>query len=101
MSLTFKLEVHIDNVEILYKIAKTLGIGSVNLGKTRPTAYFIVKKFEDITSVIIPIFKEFPLQTTKYLNFISFLDATLIKLNSDKERLAGAAHNYLKGILFN
>ena len=96
MRLTFQIEVHIDDVEILYKIAKTLGVGNVYLGKTRPTATFNVSKFGDITSVIIPIFKEFPLQTTKYLDFISFMDAALIILNSDKERLAVAAKNLSK-----
>ncbi len=96
IGLAFKIEVHIDDVEILYKIAKTLGIGNVYLGQTRPIAIFSVSKFGDITSVIIPIFKEFPLQTTKYLDFISFLDAALIKLNSNKERLAGGAKNLSK-----
>ena len=50
--------------------------------KTRDSALFIVYKFEDINSVIIPLFKNFPLQTTKYLDFINFADAASIILNS-------------------
>ena len=33
--------------------------------------------------VILPIFQEFPLQTTKYLDFTCFSEAILIKLNSE------------------
>lgn len=38
---------------------------------------------KDIINVLLPIFKEFPLQTTKYLDYINFSEAILIKLNSE------------------
>ena len=82
VSLNFAIEVHIDDIDVLHQIAKNLGIGVVDKGRTRPTAKFYVKNFEDIISVLIPIFKEFPLQTTKYLDFTCFMEAALIKLNS-------------------
>lgn len=82
ISLNFSIELHIDDVEVLYKIRKNLGVGEVEISKTRSSAIFHVSNFEDITSVLIPILKEFPLQTTKYLDFISFANAALIKLNS-------------------
>lgn len=82
MNLNFKIEVHIDDIETLYKIGETLGIGKVNKSNTRTSAKYCVNDFKDITSVLIPIFKEFPLQTTKYLDFTSFMNAALIKLNS-------------------
>jgi hypothetical protein len=66
----------------LYKIASTLGVGRVLKKKNRDSALFIISKFEDINSVLIPLFKNFPLQTTKYLDFISFADAASIILNS-------------------
>lgn len=68
----FSIELHVDDIEILHKIAQTLGVGSVNLVKTRDSAIFSVYKLDDIVRVIIPIFQEFPLQTTKYLDFTSF-----------------------------
>ena len=80
--LNFSIELHIDDVEVLYKIRENLGVGEVEISKTRSSAIFHVSNFEDITSVLIPILKEFPLQTAKYLDFISFADAALIKLNS-------------------
>lgn len=79
----FSIELHIDDVEILYKIAQRLGVGTVNLVKNRDSALFSVYKLDDIVRVILPIFQEFPLQTTKYLDFISFKEAVLIKLNTE------------------
>ena len=49
MSLRFTIEVHIDDVEVLYKIAQTLGIGKVLKNKHGSSALFFVTKFEDIT----------------------------------------------------
>jgi len=63
----FVIELHKDDVEILNKICKTLDIGSVRIYDNY--ARFTVSKFEEIVNIIIPIFKEFPLQTTKHLDF--------------------------------
>nr|YP_008964966.1 LAGLIDADG endonuclease [Annulohypoxylon stygium]AHB33525.1 LAGLIDADG endonuclease [Annulohypoxylon stygium] len=82
VGLRFTIEVHVDDIDILYKIKEKLDIGNVVITKTRSSARFYVEKFEDINSVIIPIFKQYPLQTTKYLDFANFLDAAFIKLNS-------------------
>lgn len=77
----FGIELHVDDIEILYKIAQTLGIGRVIKAKNRNTAYFYVNH-DDIIRVIIPIFQEFPLQTSKHLDFICFYKAVLIKFNT-------------------
>ncbi len=81
--MSFTIELHIDDVEVLYKIRENLGVGEIEIRKTRSSAKFYISNFEDITSVLIPVLKEFPLQTTKYLDFISFEEAALIKLNSN------------------
>lgn len=60
IGLRFIIEVHIDDAEILEKIAQTLGIGKILKNPNRSSALFFVTKFEDITSVLIPIFQEFP-----------------------------------------
>lgn len=87
VNLKFSIEVHMDDVEILHKIADNLGIGKVTFSKTNQSAVFSVNAFNDITSVLIPIFQEFPLQTTKHLDFTSFLEASLIKLDIKKAGL--------------
>lgn len=82
VSLIFTIELHKDDVEVLHKIANALGVGRVLVNKNKDSALFFVSKFEDITSVLIPLFKKFPLQTTKYLDFLSFEKAASIILNS-------------------
>ena len=68
---SFQIELHKDDKAILYKIAELLGVGFVYLPKTRNSVRFEVTKLEDIVRVILPIFEEFPLQTTKNLDFSS------------------------------
>lgn len=84
VSLIFTIELHKDDVEVLHKIANALGVGRVLVNKNKDSALFFISKFEDITSVLIPLFKKFPLQTTKYLDFLSFAKAASIILNSKK-----------------
>lgn len=79
MGLRFSIELHIDDIEVLHEIKKKLGIGAVRINKTGQSAIFVVNSFEEINSVVIPIFNEFPLQTTKYLDFTSFKHAAIIK----------------------
>lgn len=79
----FSIELHVDDIEVLHKIAQTLGVGLVRLVKGRDSAMFCVEKLDEIVRVIIPVFQEFPLQTTKFLDFTSFSEAVLIKWNSD------------------
>jgi len=78
----FRIELHLDDIEILHKIAKTLGVGKVKLVNKRYSALFIVSNFNEIIKVILPIFEAFPLQTSKNLDFICFSKAAKIKLNS-------------------
>jgi hypothetical protein len=83
VSFEFRINLHIDDIGVLKKIAKILDVGVVRINKDRNSAVFSVKKFNDIVRVILPIFQEFPLQTTKYLDFTCFSEAILIKLNSE------------------
>jgi len=76
--LKFSIELHIDDIGILNKIAQTLDIGRVTKINHRNSAIFYVINLEDITRVIIPIFQEFPLQTSKYLDFTCLLQAAQI-----------------------
>ena len=81
-SLRFSIELHKDDIEVLYKISNNLGVGSVLLNKSRNSAFFVINKLKDMNTVLIPLFRNFPLQTTKHLDFISFADAASIILNS-------------------
>jgi hypothetical protein len=78
----FTINLHSDDIEILHKIANTLGIGKVYLIKNRNSAVYTVNNFNDILKIILPIFKQFPLQTSKNLDFICFSKAVQLKLKS-------------------
>ena len=79
VSLRYHIELHVDDIKILHKIAQTLGVGKVVKYPKRNTAIYYVVNFNDIMKVIIPIFKKFPLQTTKHLDFTCFYEAASIK----------------------
>lgn len=85
VSFRFTIEVHKDDLPVLQKISETLGIGNIIVNKD--SASFVVNKFKDLLDIIIPIFQEFPLQTSKYLDFTCFYEAILIKLKVEKHLL--------------
>lgn len=81
-SLRFSIELYADDIGVLYKIAQTLGVGRLVKDKIGHSAVFYVVNLDDMIRVIIPLFQEFPLQTSKYLDFTFFSKAALIKSKS-------------------
>ena len=73
----FKIGIHIDDIATLKYIQQILGVGRIEISKDICT--YTVTKFEDIISVIIPIFTFTGLFTKKYLDFLDFKSAALIK----------------------
>ncbi len=71
-SFSFEITMHIDEEDLLKFIQQTLEVGKVSLSGN--TARFSVNRREDIAN-IISIFIKYPLQSTKYLNFLSFKKA--------------------------
>jgi hypothetical protein len=86
LSFRFIIELHVDDVKILEKICKILGVGRVSINGN--SARYQVSNIEQILKVIIPIFKEFPLQTTKYLDFVCFEQAINIFASLAKKKSA-------------
>lgn len=68
----FAICLHIDDKDVLFYINKRLKIGSVKI--KNKVAEFIVTKKADMV-IIFNIFNATPLNTTKYLNYISFKKA--------------------------
>jgi hypothetical protein len=63
---------HIDDLEVLKHIQKTLKIGTVFI---KPKiAEFVVRRFEEV-KIIIEIFSKTPLNSCKHLNFLNFKQA--------------------------
>jgi len=75
----FKILLHIDDIDMLYYIKDRLGIGSVkNYGNT---AHFVVTSQNDLGK-IISIFSDFPLKSTKFLNYLKFKRAFELYISS-------------------
>lgn len=68
----FGIGLHIDDLEVLKHIQKTLKIGTVFI---KPKiAEFVVRRFEEV-KIIIEIFSKTPLNSCKHLNFLNFKQA--------------------------
>lgn len=65
----FEIGMHKDDLPLLEFIHSTLGLGGVYTYKD--SSHFVVEKLAEIR-IIINIFDKFPLNTTKYLNFLYF-----------------------------
>jgi hypothetical protein len=76
---------------VLYYIHKTLGFGEVRSYKDYSS--FTVTRLKDI-ALLLNIFSQYPLQGSKWLNYIDFSKAFEIYTNSDQE-----GPNKLKEIL--
>jgi hypothetical protein len=80
--LKFQICLHVDDIQMLHFIQKTLGIGNVHINST---ARFSVTTLEDIQK-IIEIFSNHPLNSTKLLNFLDFKKAFELYISSYKKK---------------
>ncbi len=80
----FQIQLHIDDFHALLHIRDTLGLGRVSEFKN--TCIFRVDNFEGIEK-LIKIFEEYPLNSTKWLNFLSFKEAFELYINSSNKTL--------------
>lgn len=78
VKLRFKINLHIDDIKVLYTIKSNLGFGRVVEESKRNSCSFIV---EDSLSInkLCDIFNHYPLHTSKKLDFLSFYEVSLIK----------------------
>jgi len=80
----FQIGLHIDDLPTLLFIQKNLGIGTVSTSGN--TAVFKVGSQKEI-SIIIGIFNNSPLNSTKHLNFLDFKTAFYLYKNTKKKTL--------------
>ena len=66
----FRINLHIDDVKVLYAIQKYLGIGNVRTQST--SAVYSIGKLQDLITVLLPLLEMHSLRTTKYLDYIDF-----------------------------
>ena len=59
----FRIRLHIDDIAILYTIQNYLGVGKVTFNST--AAVYTVRSLNDLITVVLPLFTQYPLHTTK------------------------------------
>lgn len=67
---SFEINLHTKDIDILYQIQKFWGVGLVHSRVNRNLCVFRVTKIEDLIKVIIPHFKKFALLSQKHSDFI-------------------------------
>lgn len=68
----FGIELHERDIQMLYKIKKALGVGTISLKKDQNKVSFRIRKKPHLKEVILPIFDKYPMITTKHLKYLRF-----------------------------
>ena len=76
LRIKFRITLHVDDTEVLYKIQKRLGVGNVRVQHI--SSVYEISKLEDINLILLPILESNPLHTTKYLDYLDFKSASLL-----------------------
>ena len=81
----FMIGLHIDDKAVLMYIREKLGCGNIRLYKK--AAYFIITNPYHFIDILFPIFDNFNLNTTKYLDYLSFKEALFLYLSLNKNNM--------------
>jgi len=89
---------HISHLNTLKHIQKELKCGNISISKDR--CNFYISDFNSIINIVIPIFNNFQLNSTKYSKFIIFKNAANIIRSKSHLTREGLIHiTYLKDIM--
>jgi len=88
VKLRFKICLHIDDLKVLQVIQSNLNIGRITVEEARSRCSFIVEDISGINT-ICSIFNNYPLHTSKKLDFQDFYEALLIRT---KEKIISPAN---------
>lgn len=88
----FSIGQHERDLLLLENLVNFFGCGYVTKYKNRAVCEFIVTKTDDIIEHIITFFEKYPIEGSKYLNYLSFKSAAYIikskeHLNPNKKGL--------------
>lgn len=82
----FRIALHVDDRKILERIKDVLACGRLNT--ERNTLVFSISQLSDIETILIPLFEKFPLNTTKYLDYLDFKEAFFLFKNRKSNELS-------------
>jgi hypothetical protein len=72
VSLEFNITQHYRDEALMKGLKNFLGCGRIKSDSRSPSLYFVVTKFTDITTKIIPFFAKYSLQSVKCLDYADF-----------------------------
>ena len=84
LAFVFRIHLHLDDLAVLQRIKNELSliagreIGGISINGKKNTAELTIGEFNIIKNLIIPILNEYPLRTTKYLDFKDWEKACLL-----------------------
>ncbi len=67
----FRIRLHIDDVDVLYKIKKFLGVGIVE--KYNNNCLYSIRNIKEMNQILFPLLDQHKLISTKYLDYIECL----------------------------
>jgi hypothetical protein len=92
----YQISLHIDDLKVLEYIKRILNVGRIKMDPQNSAAVFYVTAKDEL-KVIIGIFTNFTLNTTKYLDFLSFAEAfTLYTKDNSRKAREGLIHSLRK-----
>jgi cytochrome c oxidase subunit 3 len=98
VNLTFQIGLHVTDLKTLKFIQKELRCGNISVSKKRCNYY--ISDYYSIRNIIIPLFKYFHLNSTKYSQYIVFKNAAELIYNKSHLTNDGLSKLiYLKSIL--
>ena len=77
--LTFQIGLHIDDLEILKLIQNKLNCGHISISGSK--CNYFVNDQTSLINIILPIFQNFPLNSSKYFQFLIFQKAVNLIIN--------------------
>jgi hypothetical protein len=86
VSIHFIINLHAKDLPLLYKIHTFFGVGRIYVTSDEKVASFTVSKLSDIINVIIPHFKDYPLQSCKSIDLQLWTQCA--KMMANKEHLS-------------
>lgn len=98
ISPVYSIELHIRDIEVLKKIKEFFNVGSVivRIRNGKSTGIYSVQSLKDLTEVIIPHFKKYPLFTQKQADFTLF--SLVVNLMNNKKHLTEKGLNEIISI---
>ena len=105
----FGIELHIRDIQMLYKIKKALGVGTINIRKDQQKAMFRIRNKHQLRDIILPIFDLYPMFSTKQLKYLKFREnllnnvifyEDLIDIDSSKTNVINNADQIMRSPYF-